>query len=463
MADILIVDDEENLSYSIQLGLQRAGHECRVADTVESALAECERRAPALALVDVQLPDGNGIDLMAKMRERGLGFPVIVITAFGTVSTAVAAMKQGAADFIQKPVSIEEVCLTVERCLEDRRLRNQLDAYQEAQRRQSGDLQLVGECPQIHEVLAMADRIASIENEPGSGLIATLILGATGTGKELVARYIHRNSARPDRPFVQINCSAVPESLFESELFGFERGTFTDARAPKKGLLEVAHEGTLFLDEIGDMPQATQSKLLVAVETGRFRRLGATAETVVDVRIVTATNSDLRHKVETGQFREDLFHRLRMFCIEVPPLRARGDDIFLLAEYFITRFSRKFRKPAPKPSESAKRLLRTYPWPGNVRELANVIQRAVLLNDSPLLELPILGPDGDHAVVLPARSGFQIDFSRGDCTLVSIEKRVLQAALEHTGGNISEAARLVGLTRGALRHRLEKLGLDMHD
>lgn len=460
MADILIVDDEENLSYSIQLGLKRAGHECRVAATIEAAWGECTRIPPALALVDVQLPDGNGIDLISRMREQGFDVPVIVITAFGTVATAVTAMKQGAVDFIQKPLSIEEVCLAVERCLEGRRLRNQLDAYKEAQRRQAGDSSLIAECPPMREVISLADRIASIENEPGAGLVTTLLLGATGTGKELIARYIHRKSPRPDRPFVQVNCAAIPENLFEAELFGFERGTFTDAKASKKGLLQVAHESTLFLDEIGDMPLATQSKLLIAIETGRFRRLGSTTETVVDVRVIAATNSDLQQKVQAGQFRQDLYFRLKMFCIELPPLRARGGDLFLLAEHFIQRFSRKFRKPTPMLAETAKRVMRTYPWPGNVRELANVLQRAVLLGDSATLEPAMLGINGGVVTAWASQPGVRIDFSQGDCTLASMEKRLVQAALDHTKGNISETARLLGLTRGGLRHRLEKLGLE---
>ncbi|MGB9624755.1 MAG: sigma 54-interacting transcriptional regulator, partial [Phycisphaerae bacterium] len=277
------------------------------------------------------------------------------------------------------------------------------------------------------------------------------------------ARYIHRRGPRPDRPFVQVNCTAIPESLFEAELFGFERGTFTDAKAAKKGLLQVAHESTLFLDEIGDMPPTTQSKLLVAIETGRFRPLGSTAESVVDVRVIAATNSDLEHKVATGRFREDLYYRLKMFCIELPPLRARGDDVLLLAEHFIQRFSRKFGRPAPKLAEAAKQLLRTYPWPGNVRELANVIQRAVLLNEAAVLEPAMLGINGSPTAPLPGRAGLQIDFSRGDCTLAAVERQLLRAALAHTKGNISEAARLLGLTRGALRHRLEKLGLDARE
>lgn len=459
MADILIVDDEENLRYSIQLGLKRAGHECRHADTVEAALAECERTPPAMALVDIQLPDGNGINLLARMRDRGFDVPVIVITAFGTVATAVTAMKQGAVDFIQKPLSIEEVCLAVDRCLEDRQLRNQLDAYKETQRRQAGDFPLIAECPQMREVISLADRIAGVESEPGMGLVATLLLGATGTGKELIARYIHRNGRRPDRPFVQVNCAAIPENLFEAELFGYERGAFTDAKTGKKGLLQVAHESTLFLDEIGDMPLATQTKLLVAIETGRFRKLGSTAETVVDVRVIAATNSDLQSKVRSGQFREDLYFRLKVFSIELPPLRTRGNDLFLLAEHFITRFSRKFRKSPPKLADATRQLMRAYAWPGNVRELANVLQRAVLVNDVAVLEPAMLGIQDGGGTVTPGQVALPVDFSQGDCTLATTEKRLLTAALDHTKGNISEAARLLGLTRGGLRHRMEKLGL----
>jgi len=272
---------------------------------------------------------------------------VIVITAFGTVASAVAAMKQGAVDFIQKPLAMEEVTLAVDRCLELRRIRNRLDAFQEAQRRQSGEIRIIGECPQMKAVLSLAQKIAAVPSDPHGGLVTTLVLGETGTGKEIIARYIHHHGPRPDRPFVQVNCTAIPETLFEAELFGYEKGSFTDAKSTKKGLIEMAQEGTLFLDEIGDMPLATQSKLLVALESGRFRRIGATAERVADVHVAAATNCDLQRKVDQGAFRADLFYRLKVFTIDLPPLRERGDDIFLLTDYFLRQSCQKMHKIVP--------------------------------------------------------------------------------------------------------------------
>ena len=460
MPDILVVDDEENLSYSIQLTLRRAGYECRVAETYEAAISACLKSPPDLALIDVQLPDGNGLDLMVELREKGIDAPVIVITSFGTVASAVAAMKQGAIDFIQKPLSMEELTLAVQRCLENLQLRNQLDAYRHAQRRESGDQKLIGECPEMKQVLELADKIASVPSGPGvAGLITTLILGQTGTGKEVIARYIHHNGPCADRPFIQVNCTAIPENLFEAELFGHEKGTFTDAKEMKKGLMEMADGGTLFLDEIGDMPMNTQAKLLVAIESGRFRRLGGTSERVVDVRVAVATNSDLERKVQQGEFRADLFYRLKGFCIEMPPLRERGDDLFLLADYFADRFSRKFHKPVPELSSQTRELMKRYPWPGNIRELGNVIQRAILVNDTEALEPGMLGLDGTGVPAPIGGSGRRYDFSTEDCSLMTVERELLQAALNHTNGNISETARILGLTRGGLRHRLEKLGI----
>lgn len=459
MAAILVVDDEENLSYSIRLALQRQGHECRVADSIRGALEECDRNVPELAVIDMQLPDGNGIDLMTRLRDRGLEMPVVIITAYGTVDNAVTAMKHGATDYLQKPLSIEEVCLTVNRCLENRQIRDRLHSYQEAQRRESGHLRIIAAAPVMSEVLSLARRIADIPIGGGAGLTTVLILGETGTGKELLARHIHHQSARADRPFVHINCTAIPDTLFESELFGYEKGSFTDAKSDKKGLFETAHEGTLFLDEIGDMPVPAQAKLLTAIESGRFRRLGGTAERVCDVQIMTATNSDLQAKVERGEFREDLFYRLKVFCLQLPPLRERGEDRFLLVDHFLEQFSRKFHKPKPRLSENARQQIREYDWPGNVREMANVLQRAVLLNDGLTLEAGSLALGRPSESLAPPTGGLSFDFTREELTLASVEKRLLQSALEHTQGNISEAARLLGVSRGSLRNKLEKAGL----
>ena len=460
MADVLVVDDEENLSYSIQLALQRAGHGCRVCDTGAAALEQCARQIPDIMLLDLHLPDANGLDLIGRLHERGWDFPIIIITAHGTVDRAVKAMKQGAADFIQKPLSMEEVALAVDRCLENRRIRNQLDAYRHAQQRESGRVRIIGQCPAMKEAIRLAERIAAVPLDAGGPLSATLLLGETGTGKEVIARYIHHHSPHPDRPFVHLNCTAIPENLFESELFGHERGTFTDAKNAKKGLLETAQEGTLFLDEIGDMPIGVQAKLLVAIESGRFRRLGGTTERVARVRVMAATNSDLGAKVQRGEFRPDLYYRLKMFCVELPPLRERGDDLFLLAEHFLGQFARKFRKPVPEIPESTRAAMRAYRWPGNVRELANVLQRTVLVYDTPRIEPEQLGITPQRGET-PAEAlrVIPLDFAGGDCTLASVEKRLIQAALEAVGNNTSEAARVLGLTRGALRHRMEKHGL----
>jgi len=463
MANVLVIDDEENITYSIQLALGRAGHDCRVAHTVQEGLDRCRDRLPDLALVDIQLPDGDGLDLVQQFHELLYEFPVIVITSFGSVSRAVQAMKRGVADFIQKPLSMEEVCLAVDRCLENRQIRNQLDAFRHAQRRVSSTVQFVGRCPQILEVLALTDRIAALPDDPASGLVATLLLGETGTGKEVLARYMHNRGPRADLPFVHVNCTAIPESLFESELMGHERGTFTDAKDAKKGLLEIAHDGTIFLDEIGDMPQSLQAKLLVVIESGRFRRLGGTRERAVDVRVIAATNADLEKKVQVGEFRSDLYFRLKTFDIRLPPLRSRGDDVFLLAEHFIEHYGRKLHKPIPTLPPETREVIRRYHWPGNVRELAHTLQRAILLSDQDRLAPASLGlaPQAvPRTEALPSEP--QFDFLRGDCTLAAVERRLISDAVDAAGGNISEAARLLGLTRGGLRHRMDKHGLTAH-
>ncbi len=463
MADILIIDDEENLSYSIQLALRRSGHTCRIAENGEEGLAECAKQLPDLALVDIHLPDINGLDLITRMSDRGFDVPVVVITAFGTVDSAVDAMKRGAFDYLQKPLVMEEVCLTVGRCLENRAIRNQLDAYRQAQQRESSHLMLIAECPEMRQVIELGNRIANSTQDTDQELPTVLLLGETGTGKEVVARYIHHRSRRTDLPFIHVNCTAIPETLFESELFGHEPGAFTNAKTAKKGLLEMANEGTLFLDEIGDMPLATQVKLLVSIERGRFRRHGSTTERVAHVQVLAATNTDLQAKTERGEFRADLFYRLKAFCIDLPPLRDRGDDIIRLAEHFTDRFCRKFRKPTLKLSPDVIRLMKENPWPGNVRELANVLRRAVLVTDGDTLSPKAIGLEMSSSA-LPT-SGDQpagLDFEKLDgeeWTLSSFEKIVMQAALNKTDGNISEAARLLGLTRGGLRHRMEKSGL----
>ncbi len=455
MADILVIDDDANLGLALQMTLRQEGHGCRFVESAEAGWTELQTRLPDLALLDLQLPDLDGLDLLARMRERGLDIPVVVMTAFGTVTTAVTAMKRGAADFIEKPLSVREVCQLVVRLLKSRALARQLTGDTRPADPGGEELALIAECPPMRTVLALANQIAALPTQSGMGLVATLIVGETGTGKEMIARYIHRHSRYSAGPFVQINCTAIPESLFEMEHFGHERGVFTDAKASKQGLLETARGGTLFLDEIGDIPLAMQAKLLVAIETGRFRRVGAITEQQVDMRVVAASNSDLQRKVDAGRFRADLYHRLRMFQIDLPPLRSRGQDILLLADYFRERFARQLDRPAPRLSAEAREALLKYAWPGNVRELGHVLLRVLATCEDDEISSQALGLRSQAA----DQAEWQVDLSTGPLTLAAVEEKLLRAALARADGNITEAAKLLGMPRGSLRYRLEKLGL----
>lgn len=458
MADILVIDDEENLRISMQLALRRAGHLCRVAETGAEGLAAARAKLPDLVFLDVNLPDADGLELLGRFKDAGIDAPVIIITGYGTIAHAVTAMQHGAANYIQKPLSMDEVLLIVERSLETRRMRNQLDAYREAQQRASDGDRIIARSPAMQKLLQVADKLAALGVEGEGELPTVLLLGETGTGKEAIARYIHQRSRSTDRPFVQVNCTAIPESLFESELFGHEAGAFTHARGVKKGLFEIAAEGTLLLDEIGDMPLTMQAKLLVAIESGRFRRLGSTTERSARVRLMAATNSDIESKVARGEFRADLYFRLKVFCLHLPPLRDRGDDVLLLADYFLAQFSRKLRKPGLRFADDARARLLRYHWPGNVRELANVLQRTVLLAEDQALSAEMLRLDPEANA--PAHAAPQpFDFNSSDCTLEAFERRLVEAALAHTRGNVSESARLLGVSRGSLRRRIAKFGL----
>jgi len=458
MADILIVDDDANLRVALEMSLKQGGHTCRLAATASDGWKELERRPPDLVLLDLQLPDMSGIELLARIRDERTDTPVIIMTAFGTVTSAVSAMKQGAADFIEKPLSVKEMGHLVMRLLKSRELAEQIDNRAGGERT---EFPLIAASPAMQQIVALGNKIARLPTRPGIGLVATLISGETGTGKELVARYIHRQGSNPNGPFIHVNCTAIPENLFEMEHFGHERGVFTDAKTAKQGLLEAADGGTLFLDEIGDIPQHMQAKLLVAIETGRFRRVGATTEQTIDTRILAATNTDLEQRAGTGQFRMDLYHRLKMFQIKLPPLRERPEDLWALSDHFLNQFSQQLQRPVPGLAPDAREAMARHPWPGNVRELAHVILQALVTGDDDVL-LPShlgLGPVAVEAPRASPASAIEMDFSAGSLSLAEVERRLLEAALAHTGGNITEAARLVGMPRGTLRYRLEKLGL----
>lgn len=461
MADILIIDDDANLRVALEMSLKQAGHHCRLAGTGAQGWAELQRQQPDLALLDLQLPDTSGVDLLVRMRDERMSVPVIIMTAFGTVTSAVSAMKKGAADFIEKPLSVKDMCRLVVRLLKSRELVERIDNRADVALTETGESQLIVASPAMKQVMILADKIARLPARSGIGLTATLICGETGTGKEMVARHIHRHGPNPNGPFIHVNCTAIPENLFEMEHFGHERGVFTDAKSEKQGLLEAANGGTLLLDEIADMPLQMQGKLLVAIETGRFRRVGATAEQTVDARILAATNTNLQDRAQAGRFRVDLYHRLKMFQITLPPLRERLEDLWALSDYFLVHFSRQLQRPVPRLTPEAREAMQGYAWPGNVRELAHVILQALVTGNEGDITPAHLGvPLSSSAAPSPSpASAIELDFSAGSLSLAEVERRLLQAALAHAQNNITEAARLLGMPRGTLRYRLEKLGL----
>ncbi|HEY3246550.1 MAG TPA: sigma-54 dependent transcriptional regulator [Phycisphaerae bacterium] len=473
MARILIVDDEETLLYALVLQLRNAGHECRPCTTAAAALEALDSFDPEVALFDLNLPDMDGIELIDQARARGLDAPIVVLTAFGSVTSAVSAIKAGAEEYLQKPVAADDLEIVLRRCLDTTRLREHLDILKREQRRRVSAEVIIGESPALQDALGMLEKIAQIPPDAEGVRPTVLLTGETGTGKDLFARRLHEliTGARgpgPEAPFVQVNCTAVPANLVEDELFGHERGAFTDAHSTKKGLFEFAHAGTIFLDEIGDLPPALQSKLLIVLERRVFRRLGSTTERRVRAQIVAATNRDLEELVARGDFRKDLYYRLHTFAIRLPALRARGADVALLTFHFLAQHARRLRAEPAELSEAAWRAVRAYSWPGNVRELSNVLQRALLLADRGVIEPAHLG-----LAPLPAESrsfaeerrpdgtddALRFDFTHSDCTLDAVERKLIIAALNHTAGNISEVSRLLGVSRGALRHRMERLGI----
>jgi len=458
MADILIVDDEETLLATISLELQRSGHDCATVSTAEQALEKLASYEPQLALVDIRLPDLDGVTLIQRMRQAGHDFPILVMTAYGSVEGAVAAMKVGATDYLQKPVGIAELELVIDRALQNRRLIDRLDVLERERQRRGDERAIIGRSPAMRSLLELVDKVAAVPADEQSNLPTVLITGESGTGKDLIAHRLHDLGPRRDAPFVQINCSALLPSLVEAELFGYERGAFTDAKTNKKGLFEAAGEGTVFLDEIGDMPLALQAQLLLVLEQRVFRRLGGTRERRVHARTLAATNCNLTRLVSDGRFRKDLLFRLQSLAVECPPLRARGDDLLLLAEHFINRQARRLHREPPALSETAREAMRRYSWPGNVRELDNVLQRAVLLNEHGSIKPAEVSLNQEHLTPQAVNlDKLMFPFGREAFTLTDIEQRVILQAIDYCQGNTSEAARLLGMSRGALRHRLEKL------
>ncbi len=460
MTRILIVDDERTLLANIALQLGRAGYECKAVENGAAALDALEDSEPALALVDIRLPDMSGLELIAQLRQAGRDFPIIVMTAYGSVENAVEAMKVGASDYLQKPVAIAELEVVIDRVLQHNRMRDRLDVFERERKRQGAERRIVSAHECMAQALELARKIAMQPPDDSGNLPTVLVTGETGTGKDLLAHHIHDLGPHKEEPFVQINCTALPGPLAEAELFGYEKGAFTDAKTSKKGLFEVAGEGTVFLDEIGDMPIELQAKLLLVLEKREFRRLGGTRERQVRARTVAATNCNLTRLVGEGRFRKDLLFRFQALSIELPPLRERGDDLFLLTNHFLDQRARRLHRTTPKLSRSARDAMRRYSWPGNVRELDNVLQRAMLITDRDTIEPADLNlSQSDLGAGPVSLEAFRFPFGMEDCTMTRVEEMLIRQALDHCHGNVSEAARILGMRRGTLRHRLEKLSL----
>jgi two-component system response regulator AtoC len=446
-ATILIVDDEALIRWSLAERLKADGCDVLEAETGASALQQLGRGID-LVLLDYRLPDTDGVTVLRKIKEVDPEIPVILLTAFTSVETAVEAMKLGAFHFANKPFDLDDIAAIVERALETTRLRREVRHLRSTAARPYTLHSLVGNSPPM---TALRHMVARIANSHGSTVLLT---GESGTGKDLVAKVIHYTSERSSRTFMNITCSALPEHLLESELFGHERGAFTDARMQKRGLLETADGGTVFLDEIAEMPPALQAKLLRFLEEKSFKRVGGAADVRVDVRIVAATNRDLEEEVRPGRFRSDLFYRLNVLPVAIPPLRERAEDVPLLVEYFIDRFNTEFRKNVLGASTAAYTALQQYGWPGNVRELRNVVERAMLLTDRDRLEVR----DFDGLTDGRGSAG-PFELPAGGVDLEDLERNLVQQALRRCGGNQTRAAKLLGLNRDQIRYRVEKFSL----
>jgi DNA-binding NtrC family response regulator len=455
VADILLVEDKDSLRRVLRLTLENAGYSVAEASDARAALNEISTSRHRLVLTDLRMPNGSGLDVLRSARAADADVPVIVMTAFGSIDEAVQAMKDGAHDFLQKPVDSNHLLLLVERALEQARLRTENVLLREEWSRRYGFPRILGESEALKRAVGETQRVAQTE-------ATVLLLGESGTGKELFARAVHHLSTRRDKPFVAINCAAIPETLIENELFGHERGAFTGASDRRQGKFELASTGTVFLDEIGELPLAVQGKLLRAIEEKVVDRIGGRAPVAVDVRVVAATNKDLKAAVENGQFRGDLFFRLAVFPIEVPPLRDRGDDIVLLAQHFAAEIGRELRKREAQLTPAAVDALKQHHWPGNVRELENAIERACILSDTLLLQPRDLGLGSLGA--RESESLEQLDLS-GTLSEVAhralrvVERKKILRALEANRGNKSKTAEDLGVSYKTLLNKLKEYAL----
>ncbi len=461
MARIMIVEDERVLAKNVAEKLTAHGHEVRVVHTGRESLPAFSEMVPDVVLLDIRLPDADGLKLLPQMKAESPLTNFIVVTAHGSERIAVEAMKNGAAEYLTKPVDLDELQLVVARLVEHQQISDNLFLLKHREEQSSGLDRILGKSESIELIRQAVRRLTRPGVLDRGDPPTVLIMGETGTGKDLVARAIHYQGPRRGRPFIHVNCTALPASLFESELFGHVRGAFTSAQQAKRGLFEVAQGGTLFLDEIGHMEADIQAKLLHAIEHREIRPVGGTQTRPMNVHVVAATNCDLPAAVERGEFRRDLYHRLRVVEIIVPPLRERREDIVLLANHFLAMHCSKFGLGRRRFTDDASRALQECDWRGNVRELSHLIESCVLQADSETIDraqLPLLSDmrTPDVSLGLPHGRVINMDFEKGRPTLDEVEHAILVAAFEYTGQNLSRAARLLGITREALRYRLNK-------
>lgn len=456
MAKIAIVDDEKVLVTSLAMAFEDEGYEVETFFEGAAFLAAVEDSQPDIILLDLRLPDISGLEILDRISDKNLPAKTIMITAHGDIDTAIKAMKSGAYDFINKPFELDEMILLVQKASEEIKLEGEVEHLREKILISDGDHDLIGSSEAIDGVIQQIQKVSAIPD------CTILIRGESGTGKELVAKAVHNMSGEKSRPFIEINCSAFPEHLLESELFGHERGSFTDAKQKKLGLVEIADGGTLFLDEAGELPINLQAKLLRFIETRKFRRVGGQAQISVDVRIIAATNRDLESMVQSGEFREDLYYRLNVIPIIIPPLRERKGDVMLLAEHFIERYAKKFGRERLILNNQTKLAFQSYSWPGNVRELKNLVERLVIMSSGHMVtqeDLPATMQTEKNPFEKQKKTEFTKDMNLDDY-LAKVEYELIQDAIVKAKGIKSDAADLLGISRHSLKRRLQRLEND---
>ena len=454
LAKILVVDDEKIIADSLKQGLEKEGYDVITASSGEEGLEYFMIESPDITLLDINLPRMDGIKVLDAIKKFDKDAIAIMITAYGGVDSAVRAMKMGAYDYVEKPFDLARLNIILKKALETIKLKREVRQLKGEQQKKYNFDSIVGESEAVKKVAALARKIAQ------SDATTVLIQGESGTGKDLMARVIHFNSSRADKAFIEITCTALPETLIESELFGYEKGAFTDAKIAKKGLVELADGGTIYLDEIGDMKPSTQAKLLRVIEEKTFKRIGGLSDIKVDVRVIAATNKDLHEAVKSGDFREDLYYRLKVIPIYMPRLSGRKEDILLLIKHFIKVFSRELKKNPKEISPNTKEILMNYSWPGNVRELKNVIERVFILEEGDGIlpehlpkEITVTDVRSDEG----GKSAFTLPYE--GVSLENIEKDFIRQALQIADGNQTKAAKLLRLSRYALRYRMQKFDL----